>query len=102
LLRCCAAEELAKVIIGQVVIQIETGTATCVDSFGERLYHDMPDDGTIFAAGMVQDVLFGEKIVDTSKALARHNDDKLHRPSLLCEVLLASALERVNTAPSLP
>jgi hypothetical protein len=57
-----------------------------------------------FAAGMVQNGEFSENIVGTSKALTPHNDNKLHRPSLLCKVPLDYALdlERVNTALSLP
>jgi hypothetical protein len=57
-----------------------------------------------FAAGMVQNGEFSDNIVGNFKALMRHNDNKLHRPSLLCKVPLAYALnlERVNTASSLP
>lgn len=76
-----------------------------VDSVGERLCHDLPDDGMRLAAGMVQNSVSSEHaLVDDSEALARHNGNVLYRPRLLSKVPLAPArdLERANTAPTLP
>jgi hypothetical protein len=49
------------------------GVCVEFDSFGKRMCHDIPDDDTRFAAGMLQNGMFSKDILDSSNVLARES-----------------------------